>query len=366
MNTKGDTKPVIVQHCAMPNSVGGPMTGLKLLMGSLLNQKYHFRTVFQTRPARGFNLRLIWEMACQIRQQKPSIVHIRGLQNEGFHGILAARIAGCKHIVLSVHGRIGELTNVHPFKRWIFNYIIEPITLRLAHRYYCVCYAQAGALKNNPAFAGVIYNAVNKHCPLVNRSSIRESIGVCDGEILSVYTGRLTIDKGLIFLADALNSTFETACSSKLKFIFVGEGPLEIFLKERLATHCATGRIQFLGSRNDVQDILGGCDMFVFPTLHENLSNSLLEACSAGLAIVATNVGGNPEVVRNGAEAILVTPGCSKALTNAMVSLINDAARRESLGQAALLRSTTVFSPEATWHLLGGLYDKLISGTSNR
>ena len=339
------------------------MTGLRLLLDSPLNRKYDFRTVYQSRPARGFNLKLIWQMAREIRKHQPALVHIRGLQNEGFHGVLAGRLAGCKSIILSIHGRTGDLISVHPFKRWLFNCIIEPITLRLSHRYYCVCHAQAEAYTSDGAFAGVIHNAVPKHSPIADRQAMRRSLGVGDGNVVGVFTGRLTAEKGLLFLADALNTAL-VSNSSVFKFVFVGEGPLEGRLRDRLARHCETDQVLFLGPRDDVADILGACDMFVFPTLHENLSNSLLEACAAGLPIIATDVGGNPEVARDGIDSILVAPGRSDSLATAMDRLINDSALRSLLGQAAALRVTTEFSPDATWHRLESLYDAVLQRSS--
>jgi glycosyltransferase involved in cell wall biosynthesis len=366
MTSDREMKPIIVQHCAMPNSVGGPMTGLKLLLDSPLSRKYEFRTVFQTRPARGFSPRLIWRMAQEIRMQKPDLLHVRGLQNEGWHGVLAGRLAGCKHIVLSIHGSIGELTNVHPLKRWLFTKVLEPATVRMATRFYCVCKAQAGERKEHRAYAGIIHNAVQIHDSKVDRLAFRESIGVRGGDILCAFSGRLTIDKGLLHLADAINGVFECEPLSKLRFLIIGDGPLYCNLQRLLAPHCDAGRVIFLGARNDVRDILGSCEMFVFPTLHENLSNSLLEACSAGLAIVATDVGGNPEVVRDGAEAILVAPGCSGSLRSALLRLANNGEMRTAMSQAATLRANTAFAPQTTWRQLESLYDGILGKASNK
>ena len=89
------------------------------------------------------------------------------------------------------------------------------------------------------------------------------------------------------------------------------------------------------GQRRDVADLTPGFDIFAMPSLTEGLSIALLEACATRLAIVATAVGGNPELVRDGESGLLVPPGEGPPLLQALDRLLADAPMRERLGQNA-------------------------------
>lgn len=352
------SKPIIIQHCASPEKAGGPMTGLLLLLNSPLKDKYEFHTVFQNRPARGFNIGLIVEMARQIKKINPDLLHVRGLQNEGLHGILAGKLAGCKKIVLSVHGSALELEHLPVIKRILYGCFVEPITLRLADAVYFVCNAQRKRLRELKNFSGVIHNAAPTFSPSVNRDEMRKLLGVCSTDTLCIYAGRMTEDKGLNYMVDAIEKLL--SYKQNLKFIFAGEGPLENSIKERFSKTKKTDHVILLGQRNDIQNLLACSDIFIFPTLHENLSNALLEACVAGLGIVATNVGGNPEVIRNGTDGLLAPAANAEELTVKIAELIDNVELRRNLGFSASAHANEEFNQDKTWEKISALYDQLL------
>lgn len=352
------TKPVIVQHCALPEKAGGPITGLQLLLNSPLKDRYEFHTVFQDKPAGGLNPGLILKMSRQIRKINPDLLHVRGLQNEGFHGILAGKLAGCKRIVLSVHGSALELEKLSRLKRFLYGYLIEPATLRLADSVYFVCDAQKKRLKETINFRGVIHNAAPKFAPTVCREEMRKILGIADSDTICIYVGRLTTDKGLLYMADAMVKLL--SYSNSLKFIIVGGGPLEVELKKTFSGINYINNVFFLGQRNDIHNLLECSDIFIFPTLHENLSNALLEACVAGLGIVATDIGGNPEVIRDKIDGLLVPIANDEALTEKIAELIDNADLRRKLGISAKTRANEEFNQDKVWEQISALYDQLL------
>jgi glycosyltransferase involved in cell wall biosynthesis len=91
----------------------------------------------------------------------------------------------------------------------------------------------------------------------------------------------------------------------------------------------------FAGERKEVANLLPAFDIFVLPSLTEGLSIALLEAAATGLAIVASSVGGNPEIIRDGETGLLVPPADARALEAALLRLLGDAPLRAGLGQAA-------------------------------
>src|SRR5262249_52528107 len=94
-------------------------------------------------------------------------------------------------------------------------------------------------------------------------------------------------------------------------------------------------RVHLLGARADVADLLPGFDIFALPSQTEGLSIALLEACASGLAVVASAVGGNPEIVRDGETGLLVPRDDGDALRAALPKLLADPPRRGRLGAAA-------------------------------
>lgn len=108
-------------------------------------------------------------------------------------------------------------------------------------------------------------------------------------------------------------------------------GPLEAVAREEgVASH-----VRFLGDRGDVARLARGFELFLLSSLTEGWSIALMEACATGLPIVATTVGGNPEIVEHGVNGLLVPPAEPEALADAVVSLLNDPGRVARMGEAA-------------------------------
>jgi glycosyltransferase involved in cell wall biosynthesis len=118
-------------------------------------------------------------------------------------------------------------------------------------------------------------------------------------------------------------------------FTFVGDGPRREALETLTRALGLTDRVRFLGESHDVAPILAAHDVFVLPSRSEAFPNALIEAMATALPVVATNVGGIPEVVRAGVNGRLVQPDDSEALADAVLSLMDDPAAAAALGRAA-------------------------------
>ena len=108
------------------------------------------------------------------------------------------------------------------------------------------------------------------------------------------------------------------------RFILVGDGPCRVQFEEQVRKLGVSDHFQFLGSRKDVPKILSCGDLFAFPSFAEGLPNAVLEASSAGLPIVATMVGGVPEIIEDGVTGLLVPPKNPQALSAAILQLLKD------------------------------------------
>ncbi len=131
----------------------------------------------------------------------------------------------------------------------------------------------------------------------------------------------------------------------RARFLFVGEGKLLDSLREKARGAGLAERVVFTGFREDIPDVIAACDLFVTASRHEGLGTSILEAMGLGKPVVATAVGGIPEIVREGETGVLIPSGESGALVEAVLLMEADQARREGYGAAGrelVSRSYTV------------------------
>jgi L-malate glycosyltransferase len=140
------------------------------------------------------------------------------------------------------------------------------------------------------------------------------------------------------------------------KFLFIGDGAERPHLERMVQELGLRDHFLFLGRRGDVPNILPCCNLFVLPSWAEGLPNSVLEAMAAGVPVVATRVGGIPEIIEDGVGGLLVPARDSPALALAIAQIFRDPKRAEGFAQAARKRASTEFSYERLLAELGHLY----------
>jgi glycosyltransferase involved in cell wall biosynthesis len=118
-------------------------------------------------------------------------------------------------------------------------------------------------------------------------------------------------------------------------FVLAGEGPQRGAIERRAEGAGISSRLRLVGWRRDIADFYCAADVFALPSLWEGMSNALLEAAAAGLAIVATDVEGSPEVIRNEETGLIVPAGDPSALARALSHLIENLAEAKWFGRAA-------------------------------
>ncbi len=154
-----------------------------------------------------------------------------------------------------------------------------------------------------------------------------------DGKTVILFVGRLDPVKSLSTILDALALSLDPRPA--LHLIIVGDGPERIRLETQAQTLGITTLVEFTGNQKDVRRYLQAADMFVLPSITEGISNALLEAMAAGIACLATPVGGNLEVLAQGQYGRLVPVGDVNAWAKALADVGNDLELRTTLGQAA-------------------------------
>jgi glycosyltransferase involved in cell wall biosynthesis len=149
-------------------------------------------------------------------------------------------------------------------------------------------------------------------------------------------------------------------------FLVIGDGSERDRLEALAAERGIAGRMRFVGLRDDVPRLVGALDLFVLPSTSEGLCNAILEAMAAGRPVIATNVGGNPELVRDGETGLLVPARDPQALAAAIGELLSDRLRARRLGDAGARRAAEAFALPRMVERFQGLYEEILSGHAER
>jgi len=139
------------------------------------------------------------------------------------------------------------------------------------------------------------------------------------------------------------------------RLVIVGEGGRRKDLEEEARRAGVAEAVVFAGFRDDVRDLLGAADVFALSSFNEGMANTLLEAMSVGAPIVATDVSGTREAVRDREDGLVVPPGDERALARAIEELLRDPALARRLGGSALARARSLFTYERMAEDLEGL-----------
>jgi glycosyltransferase involved in cell wall biosynthesis len=170
------------------------------------------------------------------------------------------------------------------------------------------------------------------------RARARSELAVAEDELLFMTVANLRPEKGYDVLLDAARAIANRGLP--IRFAAVGRGPLGPVLQTRHGELALGDRFYFLGQRDDVLELLAGADAFVLASRHEGQPVALMEATSVGLPIVASSVGGVPQVLDNEVDALLVPPGDAAGLADAIERLASDGHLRARLAQSARRKSS--------------------------
>ncbi len=152
----------------------------------------------------------------------------------------------------------------------------------------------------------------------------------------------------------------------RLRLVLVGEGALRAEVQAVLEAGGCAELAWLPGAREDVADILRGLDVFALPSRSEGISNTVLEAMASALPVVATDVGGNPELVVEGETGRLVAPADPAAMAAAIVAYADDATVRARHGAAARARIEERFSLETMVNRYLAVYDDVLAAKGRR
>jgi glycosyltransferase involved in cell wall biosynthesis len=222
-----------------------------------------------------------------------------------------------------------------------------------------VC-AQLAAEGGAPERIGLLPNGVAPATPGIGRQAKREALGIEEGAVVVACVANLIPYKGHVDLIEAFGRAQGLLPGGSALLLVGRDEGIGGALAERAMALGVAAHVRFLGERKDVPELLAASDLFVLASHEEGSPNAVIEAMSAGLATIVTDVGGSPEAV--GDAGLVVPPRDPDALSAALLRVGTDAVLRDRLGKLAAARAASEFSMEACVGRYLALYDALRSG----
>ncbi len=301
----------------------------------------------------------IGALARKIREVKPDIVHTRNWGT--FEALLSARRVGGCSLVHSEHGIDWDTTAKESWRRRL----CRRVAFQLADRVLAVSHQLKNLHANRTGFPvrkiGVIHNGVDSRRFSPDgaaRARVRRTLGVSDEEFCVGCVGNLIPVKDNLTLLRAIDRG--ALAGRRWRLLIVGSGPELSTLTAFVNSHPEwKERVSFLGRSDSIPELLNAMDVYVLPSLTEGISNSLLEAMATALPVVATDTGGNPEVVVNEESGLLFPVGDDARLGNYLMALETSGDWRQQLGQKARNRVAVEFSMDSMVRKYEEVYESL-------
>jgi sugar transferase (PEP-CTERM/EpsH1 system associated) len=305
---------------------------------------------------KGFQF-LLPRLAKVMRDFRPQIVHSR---NWGaIEAMAAARLSGVPVAIHSEHGYEMDMLHGLPLRRRLFRRIayaaadaVFTVTKELRSYHAKEAWLPAEKLR-------VLYNGVDtsRFAPRLS-GDIRKQLGLRNGNLVLGSVGRITRIKDHLTLLKAAELVSERGIA--VQVLLVGSGPELPKLKEYASSSMALAeKVVFAGESADIPALLNAMDVFVLPSISEGMSNTLLEAMASSLPVIATRVGGNPELIEHERSGWLFAPRDVAGLAAILEHAAQSAELRQQLGQVARDRTVRQFSLERMIQNYRDLYFEL-------
>lgn len=314
----------------------------------------------------------VLRLARIFRKISPQIVHTRGWPT--IDAVFAAKLARAPHIVHGEHGREHVDADGTNRKR----NSIRRIVGHLVDRYVVVCdffrpwletrcgvkqkkivYIPNGVDTKRffpPAELGIVASRSQSPAGL-DKAKLRAQLGLPVDAVLVGSVGRLDPVKDFPTLLKAFWEVRKKNIDAKL--VIVGDGPIRTQLSNLCRELDLQSTVLWLGERSDIATLLRCFDIFAQSSIFEGMSNTILEAMACGLPIVATDTGGNPELVRVGHNGMLVQVGDVKALTETLSTLLLNETLRQQYGLNSRLLAENQFDLALMAQRYSDLYESL-------
>lgn len=311
----------------------------------------------------GKDLKVYIKLFRLFKKLRPQIVHTRNLP--ALDVAVPAWLAGVPKIIHSEHGRDTIDIDGSNVKYQLMRRVLSPLIDRFA--------ALSVDLENwlvdevgikAPKVVRICNGVDTKKFSEIADSDVPGYPESFTGKIIIGTVGRMEEVKDTLLLIKAFVKVLDThpKVRDKVRLALIGTGSLYCAAEAMLKENDIESMVWMPGARNDIPAILNKLDIFVLPSLAEGISNTILESMASGLPVVATNVGGNSELVANGETGYLVPASDSEAMAEAISSYIEDEELRRQHGENAVNRVEANFSFAAMVEKYDALYSGVLRG----
>jgi len=307
--------------------------------------------VFYLDKHKGLDISIIPKLRGVFKVFRPDVVHTHLYVLK--YVLPAAKLEHVPVIVHTIHNVADK--EVNSFGKFLnyfgFKYCgVVPVSIsrevaETVHRFY------GRGIRSPIIYNGIPVESFSEPSRVYNRAKSENFVRI-------IHIGRFSPQKNHKLLLEAFSLAL--CCSSDLRLWLVGDGELRPDVEELANKLGIEDKVAFLGVRSDIPELLAQADIFVLSSNWEGMPLSVLEAMASGKPVIATAVGGVPELVENGTTGILVPPADPDALANAIVSLAKDPEKRASLGAMAQIVAKEQFDISRTARGYEELYIKLL------
>jgi glycosyltransferase involved in cell wall biosynthesis len=296
----------------------------------------------------------VWRMSRHLRRVRADLLHCHSLYSF-LNGSTAARLAGNIPAVVTKHGasvpgngpgsRMNRLLIRHADVVAVSREAMD-VVKAWTRNSRSLCYIPNGL-------------SLRPYENLPSRRSARMRLGLPESSFIIGVVARVTRTKGHRLLLDVF-ARLQSRMPNALLLI-VGDGAELPAVKAHIRKLALENSVQVMGERQDVPAILAALDVFCLPSETEGMPMTVLEAMAAGLPVLASNVGGIPELLEQGRAGLMVPPRAPDELEAALLTLANDPVRARDMGRAGRERLLKEFSLECTLNAYEDLYRQAIA-----
>lgn len=315
-------------------------------------QQHGIKSLSLDKPPHKRRLKAIWKLHQYLQENHVIIVHTH-CPSPDFYGKLAALLARIPLVFSTIH----NVQGYRAFNEKILkNLTTKYVTISKTVRQYA-----ASQLNIPLAKIEVIYNAIDMDRftrTAVDCEVTLKELRIANGRKIITTIGRLTQQKGHLYLLEAAEAVVKEF--PNVHFLIVGdefaEPDLSGYLRKKVEIKNMQDKILFTGVHTDIPEILSITDVFVLPSLWEGLPVALLEAMAAGVPVIATSVGSNPEVVVDGMNGFLIPPRNPQTLAQRIKELLGDPEKAKRIGAKGQRIIRKFFSIDRMVHEYEQLY----------
>ena len=305
-------------------------------------------------------LKIIYKVFKLFNKIQPHIVHSHRYKENLITAILGILFRKMKQI-RTQHTTFTSLGSQDNIKMWIYRKIDMITATLFADKVIAVSeaiYRQVSDCTRADR-AVTIHNYVDPE-KIRKAAEYQEAINWDTNDAFFIGTaGRLVDIKGLKYLVNAAKIICEEI--SNIKFIIAGTGPLYSELEKQIQDYKLVNKVILTGFRKDIISIINKLDVFIMPSLYEGIPMALLEAMALGKPVIASNVGGIPEIIENKISGILIEPEDEQIIFDECINLYKNKELRNKLGANAFKRIKGKFYSQSKIEQLLSVYTDIMS-----